>query len=143
MLKPSRAGIWTKCTGSELTRTCAPETGDTIYAQEGTQAHALAEDYLKRGIQEYDPAICDLEMYDHVCSYVEMVQSLGMESPMVEKGVDCSNTYPGMKGFVDCCGAAGKTLHVVDFKYGHRPVDPYKNPQLMIYAAALLELGMM
>lgn len=146
-LSPSGSHRWSKCPGSiRLSR----EVGETrsIYAEEGTAAHALAEVCLLSDVTAYE---CDGEiegveitdeMRDAVSLYVGYVLSLALRTApgesWIERPFDLDSLHPpapmyGTSDFV--CLTRDGVLHVVDFKYGAGvAVEVKDNLQLTYYA---------
>ncbi len=128
-LRPSNAHIWTKCFGWHHFRQKAPSLPDSgMYSEEGTRAHKLAADML-HGIMD---ASYPEEMIEAVSVYVE---DIGGKSVIIEKPIE----YDGIQGTPDAWVVAGNTLIIWDFKYGRGLVEVFENPQLVIYASALIK----
>lgn len=140
---------WANCPGSvRLSKGIPNQT--SAYAQEGTDAHELAAEWLQKGI--LPPDSVDDETYDAVALYVEHIQkrikSLSrhpLSKVMIEHKFDLTKIYPGLYGTADCVIYDGelKRLYVSDYKHGKGiPVDPENNPQLKYYGlGALLSLS--
>lgn len=129
-LSPSAAARWLNCPGSVAACADISDKG-SVYSDEGTKAHKLAEDCLieKRDTDSFNVS---KEMQDAVQTYVDYVRSIG--SPAVEQKLDMSDWIPGCFGTADAVVVIGKTIHIIDLKYG-KGIKVYaeKNPQLMIY----------
>jgi hypothetical protein len=105
---------------------------------DGIKFHALAADMLLGKL--WNESDYDSEMIEAAEAYVDDVGNItpgpdaGVET-RVNTGFVESETH----GFVDawCYDADAATLTVWDAKYGHRPVEVYQNPQLLIYARAI------
>lgn len=129
-LRPSNAHIWTECFGWHHFRQKAPLLPDSgMYSGEGTQAHELAAQLL-RGIDP-TPAYPE-EMIEAVSVYID---DIGGENVIIESPVE----YDGIHGTPDARVVAGNTLIIWDFKYGRGLVEVFENPQLIIYASALVK----
>jgi len=152
LLSASSSKRWLNCTPSAKLETQFTDT-ESVYAAEGTAAHALAEHKLKRALKrrskrpvsDYD---CD-EMEectdDYVFFIMEQVEEANKscKDPMVliEQHLDYSRYVEGGFGTGDCIVVADGTLTIVDFKYGKGvSVAAEKNPQMMLYALGALEL---
>lgn len=152
LLSASSSKRWLNCTPSARLEIQFSDSG-SIYAAEGTAAHALAEHKLKRALRQrskrpvsdYD---CD-EMEECTDDYVSFVmeQVEGARKVcadpvvLIEQHLDYSRFVEGGFGTGDCIIVADGTLSVVDFKYGKGvPVAAEKNPQMMLYALGALEL---
>lgn len=152
LLSASSSKRWLSCTPSARLEKQFSDPG-SIYAAEGTAAHALAEHKLKRALKrrsrrpvsDYD---CD-EMEectdDYVSYIIEQVQlakrSCADPVVLIEQHLDYSRFAEGGFGTGDCIIVADGMLTVVDFKYGKGvPVDAERNPQMMLYALVAMEL---
>ena len=153
---PSGAARWMNCPGSiKMSRGIPSRT--SMYADEGTAAHELAEVYLRSVLnnKQIDPhqearALVNKyytpEMGEHVGVYVDHVKSLidGADLVWLERRVSLARLGPPapMDGTADCVILNDGVLHVIDLKYGQGvPVEVVDNPQLKMYgAAALLEM---
>lgn len=166
ILSPSSAKRWINCTPSAL---LAEEAGSksSVYAEEGTLAHEIAEHALTRYLEgEYDPIVDDavplknehlenplfgVDMADYVRSYCEFVIGEGYEMQKqdgvcrtyLERRVNITDFAPGSFGSVDVVLVSDKTIHIIDLKYGAGvKVFADHNEQMMMYAlGALKDLG--
>lgn len=139
LLSPSASNRWLNCPGSLLEAAKVPST-TSPYAEEGTTAHKWLE-RLCKGEDIKMLLLDDAEMYSYVTeAYEYIVTTLEGQIPASEqrvlafkvKSTECYGT-------VDAWGVVGDELHVFDFKYGKGVrVDAKDNPQMMIYAAGLL-----
>lgn len=159
IFRPSSAKRWMTCVGSTMLSARAPrERTSSVYAREGTAAHALAELCLKEGIapeemvdrtvfvreDKSDAWRVDDEMARAVEVYLGEVADRwrpGVEQH-VEKRLslaDLDPTYPLLaqnRGTGDCVviDAERRRLTVVDLKYGRGVPVPGDSPQLKDYA---------
>ena len=155
-LRPSDASCWMICraapgyVAANLSR-IPPE--DKPYADEGAQAHEVAERVLRHTVAKGLPPSAaghkiPKEMARHVEGYARFIQSLFPTDGttfwfLVEKPV---NVYyaQGRTGKIDAAlvGLDGRTitrLHIVDLKYGRGDsVQAEHNHQLSIYFVSLL-----
>lgn len=138
---------WSKCPGSiRLSETV--EKRSSSYAEEGTEAHAFAEKWLRTKACPNDWP--DEEMRDAVKVYADAVESdfktcsEGSEL-LVEQRFDLSRVYPGCYGTADAVlyDKERKLLRVYDYKHGAGiGVEVNDNPQLLYYGlGALLSTG--
>lgn len=149
-LPASASGRWLHCPGSiRLSRKC-PSPDASLYAQEGTLAHALAELKIKIAMDQTVEAdelmrITKDPMYDgEMMEATDLYRDLVMEhynaagpdaELMVEQRVDFSNWVPGGWGTSDAVIIAGDTIEIVDLKYGKGiRVDAKENSQMRLYA---------
>jgi len=134
---PSAASRWLRCAGSvTLSEGIADES--SAFAEEGTQAHHLAELCLSAGLDARDvegdwPA----EMRDYVQVYLDYCRHLGGDQQLVETRVDFSEWVPDGFGTADYIAIHYRDacIDVVDLKFG-KGVQVYAadNPQGMLYA---------
>lgn len=163
ILSPSSAERWINCTPSAL---LAEEAGSksSVYAEEGTLAHEIAEYALTKYLEgEYDPIIDDavplknehlenplfgVDMADYVRSYCEFVIGEGYEMQkhdgacqmFLERRVDITDFAPGSFGSVDVTLLSDKTIHIIDLKYGTGVrVSADMNEQMLMYALGTLK----
>lgn len=163
ILSPSSAKRWINCTPSAL---LAEEAGSksSVYAEEGTLAHEIAEYALTKYQEgEYDPIIDDalplknehlenplfgVDMADYIrsyCNYVigenyEMQKADGKCRMYLERRVNITNFAPDSFGSVDVVLVSDKTIHIIDLKYGAGvKVTADHNEQTMMYALGALE----
>lgn len=154
ILSASGSHRWLACPPSARLEEQFPDK-TSIYAEEGTLAHELAElkvRYLVIGNiseQEYykererieahelykpDMAWATNEYWEHVAAVSE-----GAELVETEIGIDLSDFAPESFGRCDCVVISGSTLHVIDYKHGKGVVvSPKDNPQLMLYGVGAL-----
>lgn len=163
ILSPSSAKRWINCTPSAL---LAEEAGSksSVYAEEGTLAHEIAEYALTKYLEgEYDPIIDDavplknehlenplfgVDMADYIRSYCEFVIGEGYEMQKqdgsnkmyLERRVDITDFAPDSFGSVDVTLVSDKTIHIIDLKYG-AGVKVYAdmNEQMLMYALGTLK----
>lgn len=143
----SNAKRWMNCPGSVQLCSGLPSRS-SVYAEEGTRAHALAETLLL-GLP-VDPVAEDLppDMLPAVQVYVDYVNSLSADGYDVylEQRLDLANYHPelaGCFGTADCVAyrADLKHLYVVDYKHGKGvPVPALGNPQLRYYALGAIAM---
>lgn len=162
ILSPSSAKRWINCTPSAL---LAEEAGSktSVYAEEGTLAHEIAEYALSKYLEGvYDPIIDEVlpvkeehlknplfssEMAEYIreyCDFVigEMYETQKADGPCtmdLEHKVDISNYAPGSFGSVDVSIISDKTIHIIDLKYGAGvKVSAHMNEQMMLYSLGTL-----
>jgi hypothetical protein len=153
-LAPSGAHRWGPdgCAGSVAMEDRQPEQEPTEESREGDAAHwLLAQTLLKLtvpagAIAPNGVAIND-EMRDAIVEMVDDVNDTlkGCRSGdyyEIEQRIAASELIHS-----DCWGTpdvlfvqhSRKTVHIWDFKYGHRFVDAYRNWQMIAYAACAIE----
>jgi len=161
-LSASGAKRWLSCPPSVKLEEPFEEES-SIYAEEGTYAHALAEIKLRLALgqikkKEYDKLAHALEkeyeqfhnqsLVEYVDAYVGKVQELFAEAKAhtadtvieLEQRVDFSRWVPEGFGTSDVVIIAEGILHIVDLKFGQGiRVDAEDNPQLKLYALGAYE----
>ena len=129
----------------------------SVYAQEGTAAHVVAQALAEGAQRAIAPAnqrstwigksleggfICDDEMFEAAAMYAADISAVmqstnifGGENTGSETQVDISVIFPGMQGTVDywLYSKDTHTLYVWDFKYGRSLVEVFENLQLVLY----------
>lgn len=142
-LSPSAAHRWMNCPGSVwLCKDIPNET--SVYAEEGTRAHAKAEEIIKNMIRgESAPTV--IEGFPELGVYIRYAKQL------MEDGYDLfvETRVPlrGITGEEDAHGTSdlvavkGNDIKIVDLKWGAGvPVSAEENIQLMIYALGAMDL---
>lgn len=153
LLSASSSKRWLNCTPSaRLEEQFKGDTG-SVYAEEGTAAHALAEHKLKRllkrrsrrPVSDYqcdEMEECTDEYVAYAMEQIELArQSCKDPVVLVEQHLDYSAYVPEGFGTGDLVIIADGTLAVIDLKYGKGvAVDAEWNPQMMLYGLGALEL---
>ena len=147
-LSASGSHRWLNCTGSVKAEQDYPTGGSSIFAQEGTRAHELADICLKSGKPATDyvgstieDGVVDVEMADYVQQYVDYVQSFKGDA-FYEQRVEFTDWVAGGFGTSDAIVVEpdGKTVHVIDLKYGKGvAVDAEENTQGILYALGVYQ----
>lgn len=163
ILSPSSAKRWINCTPSALLAEAAGSKS-SVYAEEGTLAHEIAEYSLTKYLEgAYDPIIDDavplkdehlenplfgVDMADYIrdyCEYVigenyEMQKQDGSSEMYLERRVDITDFAPDSFGSVDVTLLSDKTIHIIDLKYGTGVrVSADMNEQMLMYALGTLK----
>lgn len=163
ILSPSSAKRWINCTPSALLAEAAGSK-PSVYAEEGTLAHEIAEYALTKYLEgKYDPIIDDelpikdehlknplfsIDMANYIREYCEFVIGEGYEmqkqdgaSKMyLERRVDITDFAPDSFGSVDVTLVSDKTIHIIDLKYGAGVrVSADMNEQMLMYALGTLK----
>lgn len=134
---------WSKCPGSiRLSKDLVSKSSS--YADEGTLAHTLGEEWLRTGVE---PAFIDNGMREAVQQYYVYVTTrfnAGYSTVYLEHGFDLSSIHPGCFGTADAVlwNPTTRHLEVVDYKHGAGIFVPVvNNPQLRYYGlGALIDL---
>ena len=154
LLSASSSHRWIACPPSALLSKKF-EDSSSSFAQEGTDAHTLAQYKLEKllGLPTKDPteslSFYDEEMNDHAENYavfvleqVEKAKETCVDPQvLIEQKLDFSRYVPEGFGHVDCLIIGDGTLTVIDYKYGLGiKVSSEKNPQMFCYALGGLAL---
>lgn len=159
-LSPSGAHRWMRCPGSVVLEAQYPDRG-SVYAREGSAAHELAAIVLENGDESARPYVgkqvefrdgdemvlwpVTEDMADHVDDYVKLVRQKAQgKTLLVERKVPIGHITgeEGATGTSDAIilDTAGKTIEVIDFKYGMGvKVVAEDNEQPQMYALGALE----
>lgn len=163
ILSPSSAKRWIHCTPSALLAEAAGSK-TSVYAEEGTLAHEIAEHALTQYLEGvYDPIIDEelpikdehlknplfsIDMANYIrdyCDYVigenyEMQKADGLSEMFLERKVDITDYAPDSFGSVDVTLVSDKTIRIIDLKYGAGvKVTADYNEQMMLYALGALK----
>lgn len=152
MLSASGAHRWMDCTPSAVLEQEFPNE-TSIFAEEGTAAHDLAEHKLKKALKMRSKKPTSKfhsdEMDEMTDLYVEYCLGIIEKSKeecqdlqiLIEQRLDFSDYVPKGFGTGDLVVVGSRTLHVIDLKYGRGViVSADKNPQMMLYALGALSL---
>lgn len=153
VLSASAAYRWMNCTPSAIYTKDIPDK-PSPFSEEGTKAHALAEERLRHFISTGQDLIkpdeqsdADRDMWTNVSIYVKNCIDLFNQRKQIsedtlmfiEQKIDFSNWVPGGFGTADCVIISGDELFVRDLKYGKGvPVSALNNPQARCYGLGAL-----
>lgn len=157
LLGASSAHRWLSCPPSARLAEQYPAK-DTIYTEEGTLAHSVAELYLKKALgqiedKEYKKLLKELktnklfvkEMISGAEDYVRVINELRMTLPehiyfSIEQRSDYGAYAKEGFGTADCVMIGDNTLIIVDYKFGKgKLVEAKGNEQLRLYALGIYE----
>lgn len=148
----SGSSRWLSCPGSIWASVEAENQGlveikSSIYAEQGTKCHAVAESMLRKYLEKSDEEIpkCEPEMLEAADFYfLKVLEEIGKfdSAPHIKIEVSLQfNKSLGMFGTADCAMTGfigGQAVGVIlDLKYGKTKVDAQDNPQLAFYACAM------
>lgn len=153
-LGASNSHRWLQCPGSVKAESGLPNTSSP-FAQEGTNAHELAElclrnnqepsEWIGKPLIENSTHVVDADMAANVAIYTDYVRAAarGADDLFIEQRVSYSDWVPDGFGTADAVILRGDTIHVCDLKYGKGvQVDADNNTQGMLYAlGAYAEFG--
>jgi hypothetical protein len=146
----SGASRWRLCPGSVHVIRQAKKNGDipqsteTKYSKEGTEAHEWAEQAINEKIPDKK---IPPEFMKHLSGYLEhcrgvyeMAKQQDPEATMICERYVPLFYRPGDRGQVDHAVICSEFIHVTDLKYGAGiKVDAEDNDQAQIYAISLIE----
>lgn len=151
LLGPSSSKRWLSCTPSaRLTENY--EDKESVFAKEGSLAHAWAEYKLNKamGRDAQEPEKGEFysnEIEECTNAYVAYIMELYEKAKsvcndpilLVEQEVSLSEYVPDCFGTCDSLIASDDTLYIIDLKFGRGiPVDAKKNTQVMLYSIGAL-----
>ena len=153
-LSASSAHRWLECPPSVRATENIPDT-TTLYAEEGTAAHEVAEYKVRRYLGETDIPVPNTGQFDaeeidkytdtylgYVTDKVETIKkSCQGALVLVEQRLDFSNYVPDGFGTGDLVIIADNVMQIIDLKYGKGvAVAADNNPQMMLYALGAINL---
>lgn len=148
-LSPSSSDRWLACSVSPSREQAFEDTSNPA-AEEGTAAHALAEQCLRNGCDAASVKVTDADAWSkyyagefaaYVQEYLDLVRGKINEGDelYVEQRLVMYQKY-GVYGTADAVIIGGSTLKVIDLKFGKGVfVETEDNPQLMLYAWGALD----
>lgn len=143
-LAPSGAKAWSVCAMWPSMNEAYPQD-DSPESIEGTAAHWVWERILDCepvdvGHVAPNGHIVTQEMMEGARLYVSVLPKVKREMLVVETPVSISSVHPDCYGKPDCWyfDPVTKTLHIYDYKFGHRFVDEYENLQCIMYAEGIM-----
>lgn len=160
LLSPSSSHRWLICTPSAMLESSEPNTYSP-YAEEGTEAHALAEiklSYMLGQINDTEYAtkfdhfrlnskFYNYEFNDYVNDYCQEVMTIVKEdyknhevSVHLEQYVTFEDIVPNGGGTSDVVIVGKNFIHIIDLKFGKGvPVSAIGNTQLRLYALGAIK----
>lgn len=156
LLSASGASRWLNCPPSAKLEEAEGPRETSVYAEEGTLAHELAELYIRHDIlgtvddQVFSDRFDEImnnklfseEMLDVVPVYVDYCSEQFNEAVSndpqalmeIEQKLDLTKYVPESFGTADCVVIGGNVLEIIDYKHGKGvPVYAEWNKQLMLY----------
>lgn len=159
-LSASSSHRWLNCTKAPILEEGFEDT-TSVYAEEGTLAHAIGELILHKSIGNIDKCQYDIGItkatidelfYEGMINEVEIYTTYCLErfnefkvkdmhSIMdIEQRLDFSYYAPRGFGTGDCVIVGDNRVEVIDLKFGKGvEVDPKENSQLMLYGLGALD----
>lgn len=160
LLSPSSSHRWLECTPSAVLESYEPGIS-SVYAEEGTEAHALAElklSYMLGYINDTQYALqfeefkltskyYNEEFNDYVNDYCQEVMTIVKEDykglnvkVALEERVTFEDIVPQGGGTSDVVIIGKDFIHIIDLKFGKGvAVSAIGNPQLRLYALGAIK----
>jgi hypothetical protein len=143
LLSASSAARWLACPPSAVAAEAHPNEG-TEFTREGTIAHEVAEGWARYGVGflEEEQRGITKEMVECAQGYRDYIQEQLQSdnaTVLLEQRVDFSPWVPDGFGTADCIIIQGKTMDVIDYKFGKGvAVSAQDNPQMKLYGLGAL-----
>lgn len=154
ILSASGSHRWIECTASARLEELFPDV-DTVFSQEGTRAHEIAEEYLSYYVLLDNPVKLEFDTYeDRVIAeelepYLDYIYSLYndllVDHPetqiFLEQRLDFSSYVPEGFGTGDVIITYDSNIIVIDLKFGKGVrVSANDNSQMKLYALGAMKL---
>ncbi len=139
LLSASSAHRWLECPPSAVANEAYPNQ-DTVFTNEGTLAHEVAEFMARNGYYSKQEAkegvtVEMVECAKEYADYIEEQKKSNDAIVLLEQRVDFSPWVPDGFGTCDCIIIQNETLSIIDYKYGQGvAVSATDNPQMKLYA---------
>ena len=139
LLSASSAHRWLECPPSAVANEAYPNQ-DTVFTNEGTLAHEVAEFMARNGYYSKTDAKdgVTVEMVQCAKEYADYIEEQKKSNDaivLLEQRVDFSPWVPNGFGTCDCIIVQNDTLTIIDYKYGQGvAVSATDNPQMKLYA---------
>lgn len=147
-LAPSSAPRWEQCAGSVALAARYPED-DTPESLAGTAAHWAAFEVascrqVDVGVIAPNGVVLTEEMCDGADIYAETIAArmTSTSSLNLETTIPCKTIHEHCWGTPDAwiVDRASRRLTVLDYKFGHRLIDPFEAWQLVAYTSGIIDL---
>lgn len=152
IVRPSSAARISQCPGSIRAEAAFPELEPSVEAEEGTAAHWVAQVLAATGSAVPEGAIAPNgtvvtnEMSLGARLLVDTINGdlsafgLSARNCNIERLIKIPRVHPNCLGTPDySIWASPRVLWVWDYKFGHRYVEVFENPQVSTYAAGEIE----
>lgn len=151
-LRPSSAATWSKCTGyaalnAALATEFVEETDNEV-REDGTACHWLAAEVwegrpVRPGTLSPNGREITDEMFSAVEEYHALLRSWDVlpSDIFIEQLAPVATAFPGVADGTPDAWAydrVAELLEVADLKYGYRPVEVWRNAQMIVYAWSLV-----
>lgn len=149
-VRPSAAATWSKCLGYAALNAgidaIPSDESDNEVREDGTACHWLAAEVWigrQHNVGDLSPNNRELteEMERAIGEYHDLLHSWPSACVTIEQAIPVSKFFPGVADGTPDAWAYNfvhEELYVADFKYGYRPVQVWRNPQLVVYAWTLV-----
>ncbi len=149
-LPPSGAAVWVKCAAAPMMWQKYPQI-DTIESMEGTAAHWAFEEILAGrlvdvGLLAPNGVVLTEEMVQGAEMFVETIDDVRGDADLhIEERVDIPFIHaqnwgtPDVWFYLHNPTTGILTIYILDYKFGHDPVEEFENWQLINYLAGILE----
>jgi hypothetical protein len=145
IIAPSSAARRWQCPASTRLEAAYPEDGQSPAAAEGEAAHWAAAEMLQGRLVDIgqiapNGVVLTQEMVEGADLYYDdVVKTLKPGGWSIEQQIRMPRVHPESFGTPDFAAWADPLrLFLYDYKFGHRVVEVYENPQLIEYVAGLL-----
>lgn len=142
-LSPSSASRWINCPGS-LDLSVGVERKTSVYAEEGTEAHAVAETCLiagsdAKGVTENEEIQAPVQVYlDEIRSVASRYEVICRQTEVTLEHTSITDLGGTSDHFMLYVDGANIVLHVFDYKHGAGvPVSVVENMQVLTYFAII------
>ena len=149
-IRPSSGAIWSKCSGyaalnAALESEFVEETDNEV-REDGIACHWLAEQLwngaaISPGSIAPNGREITEEMFAAVAEYHARLRAWRLAIYYIEQKIPVSAYFPGVQdGTPDVWGydPITYTLYLADLKFGYRPVEVWRNVQLILYIWTLI-----
>jgi len=138
---PSTAGRWVPCPGSVQASQDYQDFYDrSEAADEGVAAHEVVELlHAKKPVKVGHIASNGFAISQEMIDGANLMLGVLPANAVLEEVLDFDHLHPGMKGRADAYAYSEDEtiLYIWDYKFGHMPVDPEENWQMILEAGRL------
>lgn len=151
-IRPSSGAIWSKCHGyaalnAALSTEYVEETDNEV-REDGIACHWLAEQLWNGAVispGSIAPNGRELtdEMFAAIAEYHARLRAWKLPLYYIEQKIPVSAYFPGVQdGTPDVWGydQSAATLYLADLKFGYRPVEVWRNVQMILYIWTLIKM---
>lgn len=141
ILAPSSAHIWMQCAASVRMQLPYANDPPSPEAAEGDAAHWLAANIAEHRVGAFvgDVAPNGVKIDQDMIDGAELFAEVCGVGATYEKHVPIVGIHPVCAGTPDARCVTPRKLRMLDYKYGHRFVEVFENPQLVAYTLGVIE----